>query len=121
MTVKFLTEDSLALLLQQPDPHRSKEFRKLFYMVLMYDTGCRNQELLDMKLADFHADAKSPFVVVTGKGNKTRVVPVMKKPFCISKNTRHYFTKIVLMTAIYSIRYQTTRISRCHQIMLPDS
>ena len=44
-----------------------------------------------------------------------------KKPFCISKNTRHYFTKIVLMTATYSIRYQTTRISRCHRIMLPDS
>ena len=48
MTVKFLTEDSLALLLQQPDPHSPKEFRNLFYMVLMYDTGCRNQELLDM-------------------------------------------------------------------------
>lgn len=79
MMVKFLTEESLALLLRQPDISKPKEFRNLFYMVLMYDTGCRNQELLDMKLADIHVEAKSPFVVVTGKGNKTRVVPIMEK------------------------------------------
>lgn len=79
MTVKSLTEDSLALLLQQPDINKPKGFRNLFYMVLMYDTGCRNQELLDMKLSDVHAEDRTPFVVVTGKGNKTRIVPIMQK------------------------------------------
>jgi len=48
-------------------------------MILMYDTGARNQELLDLKLSDIHFEEKSPYVVITGKGGKTRFVPVMTK------------------------------------------
>ena len=45
----------------------------------MYDTGGRNQEMLDLTLGDIHFDGHSPFAVVTGKGGKTRLVPVMPK------------------------------------------
>lgn len=117
MTVKFLTEDSLALLLQQPDPHRPKEFRNLFYMVLMYDTGCRNQELLDMKLADFHADAKSPFVVVTGKGNKTRVIPVMKKTVLYFEKYKALFHE----NSPYDSYLFYTISNHTHKQMSPDN
>ena len=48
-------------------------------MILLYDTGARVQEILDLKLRDICFDSKSPFVTVTGKGNKMRSIPVMKK------------------------------------------
>ena len=48
-------------------------------MILMYDTGGRNQELLDLRLRDVHCEGKSPYVVITGKGRKTRLVPLMPK------------------------------------------
>ena len=43
-------------------------------MILMYDTGARNQELLDLRLKDIHSEVKSPYVLITGKGGKTRLV-----------------------------------------------
>jgi site-specific recombinase XerD len=78
-TVKFLSEAALRMVLQQPNPSKPKELRDIFYMVLMYDSGCRNQEILDLRLGDVHVSEKSPYIVVTGKGNKTRVVPIMTK------------------------------------------
>ena len=48
-------------------------------MILLYDTGARVQELVDLRVTDFHLEARTPFVLVTGKGNKTRSVPLMDK------------------------------------------
>ena len=48
-------------------------------MILMYDTGARNQELLDLMVSDIRGDGKSPYVIITGKGGKTRLVPIMEK------------------------------------------
>lgn len=48
-------------------------------MVLMYDTGCRIQELLDLRIKDINLDEKCPCATVTDKGKKTRIVPLMEK------------------------------------------
>jgi len=77
--IKFFSESALKTILEQPDPRRKKELRDLFFMILMYDTGARNQEMLDLKLGDIHFEGKSPYAVITGKGGKTRLVPVMPK------------------------------------------
>lgn len=39
----------------------------------------RAQEMLDLKLGDIRLDEESPHVIITGKGAKTRLVPVMEK------------------------------------------
>lgn len=46
-------------------------------MSLLYDTGARVQELLDLKPRDIHPDALRPYVILKGKGSKTRLVPLM--------------------------------------------
>ena len=61
-------------------------------MILMYDTGARNQELLDIKLSDIHFEGNSPHVMITGKGRKTRLVPVMKKTVEHFKSMQQVFT-----------------------------
>lgn len=77
--IKFFSESALKTILEQPDAREKKGLRNLFFMILMYDTGARNQELLDIRLSDIHFEGKSPYVVITGKGRKTRLVPVMSK------------------------------------------
>ena len=75
----YFSEAALKTILEQPDTRKKKNLRDLFFMILMYDTGARNQELLDLRLKDIHFEGKSPYVIITGKGGKTRLVPVMPK------------------------------------------
>ena len=42
-------------------------------------TPARIQELLDLKLKDIHLNDQTPCIYLTGKGNKTRAVPLMDK------------------------------------------
>jgi site-specific recombinase XerD len=77
--VDFMTEAALKAVLAQPDTSTKTGIRNLFFMILMYDTGARNREILDLKVKDFCADSKTPCVHLTGKGNKKRIVPVMAK------------------------------------------
>ncbi len=39
---------------------------------LMYDTGCRIGEVLNVKIKDMYLEVGNPYVIVIGKGNKTR-------------------------------------------------
>ena len=78
-TVDFMTEAALRAVLAQPDTSIKTGIRNLFFMILMYDTGARNREILDLKVKDFRVDSKTPCLYLTGKGNKKRIVPVMAK------------------------------------------
>lgn len=88
-TIDFMSEEALKAVLAQPDTNTKTGIRNLFFMILMYDTGARDRELLDLKVKDFRADSKSPCVHLTGKGNKKRIVPVMAKTV---EHFRNYLT-----------------------------
>lgn len=77
--VEFLSDTSLKALLAQPDRSKRTGLRNSFFMILMYDTAARCQEMLDLRLRDFVLDCSNPYVYLTGKGNKTRTVPLMGK------------------------------------------
>lgn len=77
--ITYFSETALKMVLEQPNARSKKGLRNLFFMILMYDTGARNQELLDLRLCNIHFDGKSPYVVISGKGGKTRLVPIMPK------------------------------------------
>ena len=79
MPVSYLSQTALKALLAQPDTSTAKGLRNRMIIILLYDTGTRVQELVDMKVGDLHLGAPNPFVVVTGKGSKTRSVPLMDK------------------------------------------
>jgi site-specific recombinase XerD len=77
--VEFLSEDALKALLAQPGANRIIDIRNRFFMILMYDTAARCQEMLDLRLRDFELETKFPYIYLHGKGNKTRTVPLMAK------------------------------------------
>jgi len=75
--VEHLSPEAMQLLLAQPDRNSLKGRRDLTLLSVLYDTGARVQELIDLRVGDMFLD--TPAVIqLTGKGNKTRRVPLMK-------------------------------------------
>ena len=77
--VGYMSETALKAVLAQPDIKNRKGMRNRMIIILLYDTATRVQELVDLKLVDLHLNSKNPFVIVTGKGGKTRSIPLMTK------------------------------------------
>ena len=75
--VDFLSEQALKALLAQPDARKRTGHRNQFFMILMYDTAARCGELMDLKLRDLRFDDANPVVYLRGKGDKTRIVPLL--------------------------------------------
>ena len=68
--VEYMSETALKILLEQPDPDTQCGLRDRFFMILLYDTGARIQEILDLRLMDIHLNDQTPTIYLTGKGNK---------------------------------------------------
>ena len=77
--IEFFSEKALEAILAVPDISSKKGRRDLVFMILLYDTGARIQEMLDLCLNDLHISSDEKYVVLTGKGGKTRLVPLMQK------------------------------------------
>lgn len=75
--IPFLTEDEVSVLLAQPVSSTRQGLRDLALLALLYDSGARVQELVDLKLRDIRL-TNPAMVTLTGKGRKTRQVPLMK-------------------------------------------
>ena len=75
--VSFLSEQELKVLLAQPDARKRTGHRNQFFMILMYDTAARCGELLNLKLRDLRLDGANSVVSLHGKGDKTRIVPLL--------------------------------------------
>lgn len=75
--IPFLTEDDLSILLAQPDASTRQGLRDLALLALLYDSGARVQEVVDLKLRDIRLTHPA-MVILTGKGRKSRQVPLMK-------------------------------------------
>jgi len=75
---EFMSEAAVKAILNQPNPSTKNGLRDQFLMVLLYDTGSRIQELLNLRIKDVHI-GKTSTVTVLGKGSKLRTVPIMPK------------------------------------------
>jgi site-specific recombinase XerD len=62
-------------ILAVPDPGKLLGARDKALLQLLYNTGARVQELADLNVTDMRSDA-SATVTLTGKGRKTRVIPL---------------------------------------------
>ncbi len=72
----YLPLDAVKGLLEQPDRSAVHGRRDAVLLSLLYDTGARVQELVDLKVSDINLN-DTVTVVLTGKGGKSRIVPVM--------------------------------------------
>ncbi len=75
-SINHLTPEALKLILAQPDASKANGRRDLTMLCVLYDTGARVQELVDLKVQDIRLDPP-PILTLTGKGRKKRQLPIM--------------------------------------------
>jgi integrase/recombinase XerD len=74
--VEYLNPDQLGAILAAPDLSTASGRRDAVLLCLLYDTGARVQEIIDLSVRDVRLDAPAQ-IRLTGKGRKTRIVPLM--------------------------------------------
>jgi site-specific recombinase XerD len=74
--VGYLSKEDLADILAQPDLRTRSGRRDAVLLSLLYDTGARVQELIDLSAGDVRLDPPAQ-VRLFGKGRKMRAVPLM--------------------------------------------
>ena len=75
-SVGYLTKEYLAQILAQPDLRTREGRRDAVLLSVLYDTGARVQELIDLNAGDVRLDSPAQ-VRLKGKGRKMRAVPLM--------------------------------------------
>jgi site-specific recombinase XerD len=71
--------------LARPDQSTRNGRRDAALLCLLYDTGARVQELIDLAVADIRLQHPAT-VRLMGKGRKARIVPIMRQTVAILKN-----------------------------------
>ena len=76
--IHFLSPEDISAILSAPNLSNKSGRRDAALLSLMYDSGARVQEISDLKISNIRI--KRPSVVILhGKGNKERCVPIMEK------------------------------------------
>lgn len=73
--VDYLTVNAISLLLKQPNIKTYKGIRDLAILSLLYESGCRVQEIIDTKVGNINFKSPSTITVI-GKGSKVRTIPL---------------------------------------------
>lgn len=75
--INYLSLDGVRAVLKAPDVRTLHGRRDMVLLSLMYDSGARVQEIADLIVSDLRL-SDPPTIKLTGKGNKSRIVPLMK-------------------------------------------
>ena len=95
----YLTEEELETLFKSINASTKKGLRNLTLLVLLYDTAARASEIINLKVEDIRLEESK--VILNGKGNKQRVVPIMENTnelllkyiSCQCHNSKYLFEK----------------------------
>lgn len=83
----YLTKDEINTFLNSIPTNSNKGIRDYTLLMLLYDSGARAQEIINLKVEDLRLDS-NPVVRLLGKGNKYRTIP-------ITNNTRDILLKYI--------------------------
>ena len=73
--ISFLNVEQMTMLINRPDVNTRNGLRHRAAFTLLYDSGCRVQELCDIRLSDINTGS-NPTVKLHGKGDKYRTVVI---------------------------------------------
>lgn len=77
--VDGLTREAVKALLDIPDPAGRTGRRDMVFLILLYSTAARLDEILSMKTSQLHLSAEKPYAVIIGKGSKIRTLYLLPK------------------------------------------
>lgn len=99
-SISFLSEEEMMILLAEPGVNCKKTIRDTTLLSLMYDTGCRVQELCDFTPSSIKFGDTST-IKINGKGGKSRCVPLSDK--CV--NLLKCYMERINLFAPYANKY----------------
>ena len=82
---EMLSIEDVKHILELPNVSKISGLRDQFFIALLYDSGCRNQEMLDLKFGDIKIQGETGCVNIIGKGTKFRVTPLSKEVITMFK------------------------------------
>ena len=85
----ILTIEEIKKLINAHDRHTNKGYRNMIIIEILYDTAIRRDELSNIKIHDL--DLNSGYILIRGKGNKERVVPLSER---VSELVRSYILAV---------------------------
>lgn len=88
---KHFSTEGIRELLNQPDADNAGELRHLAILSMMYDSGCRVQELADITVGALQIQSAPFTVAIYGKGRKVRTVPLSENVTEIVRKYMHAF------------------------------
>jgi integrase/recombinase XerD len=109
--VTYLSLEEIQLLFSLPDTKDKKGLRDLTILVLLYETGARVQELIDLTLSQIKFGG-TPSVELHGKGKKSRLVPIGQNVADILKKYMVSFNIKDEQELLFTNK-QTRRSNRC--------
>jgi len=77
--VTGMSRNAIKALLEVPDPGTRSGRRDLVFMILLYSTAARLDEILSLKNSQLYLEKENPYVTVIGKGNKIRTLYLLPK------------------------------------------
>ena len=81
----YLTQDEVSLLLAHSEKDRSDlGVRNSIMIYLLYSSGMRVSELVNIKISDIHFD--TGFISIDGKGGKQRMIPLPQSMMSLLQN-----------------------------------
>lgn len=104
--IEYLSIEDTKTLLSTPDVHTKKGLRETALLTLLYSSGCRVSELINIKLKDM--DFEYDVLTVTGKGRKMRKIPINKKTM---KLIKEYLTQNKTETYLF-VNHQNSKLTR---------
>src|SRR5919106_298812 len=87
-TVGYLSKEDLAAILAQPDLRTRAGRRDAVLLSVLYDTGARVQEVIDLSAGDLRLEPPAQ-VRLMGKGRKMRAVPLMQNTVQLLRDHMH--------------------------------
>lgn len=99
--VEHMSENAVSAILQQPDTSTDMGKRDAFLMLFLYKTAARVQELVDVKIRDIQL-GETPRIILHGKGNKARVIPLRDD---VVRHLEAYLLKFHGQESMFSEQY----------------
>lgn len=93
---EVLSVSEIDSMIAQIDLSKQEGHRNKAIIETLYGCGLRVSELVNLRLTDIHYSEE--FVVVTGKGNKQRLVPISRKALKEIDIYKHYRTRLPVIT-----------------------
>ena len=77
--VEGLSREAVKVLMSCPDTKTTTGRRDLTFMILLYSTAARLDEILSLKVRQLHLEHAKPSATIIGKGNKVRTLYLLPK------------------------------------------